>query len=72
MLAKKTLKPGQNSTKTLLDQYDEQLVCVRYRYDWARQLPLKTSELIVENAPWIHPADQIAPDTIVGIKVAHA
>lgn len=72
MLAKKKLKPGQNGTKAMLDQYGEQLVCVRYRYDRARQLRLKTVELIVESTPWIHPADQIAPDAIVGIKVAFA
>ncbi|MBI1765455.1 MAG: hypothetical protein HYR56_28905 [Acidobacteria bacterium] len=72
MLAKKKLKPGQNGTKAMLDQYGEQLVCVRYRYDRARQLRLKTVELIVETAPWIHPADQIAPAAIVGIRVALA
>lgn len=60
MLAKKKLKPGQNGTKAMLDQYGEQLVCVRYRYDRARQLRLKTVELIVESTPWIHPEDQIA------------
>ena len=70
MLAKKKLKPGQNGTKTLLDQYGEQLVCVRYRYDRALQLRVKTVELIVETTPWIHQADQIVPDAIVGIKVA--
>ena len=72
MLAKKKLKPGQNGTKALLDQYGEQLVCVRYRYDRTRQLRLKTVELIVESTPWIHPADQTAPDAVVGIKVAFA
>jgi hypothetical protein len=72
MLAKKTLKPDQNGTNAMLDQYGEQLICVRYRCDRAHQLRLKTVELIVESAPWIHSADQIAPDAIVGIKVAFA
>lgn len=72
MLAKKTIKPSQNSTNAMLAQSGEQLVCVYYRYDRARQLHLKTVELIVESTPWIHPADQIAPDAIVSIKVAFA
>ena len=54
MLAKKKLKPRQNGTKTLLDQYGEQLVRARYRYDRARQLRVKTVELILETTPWIH------------------
>lgn len=63
---------GSNTTKPILDRFGGQLDGVRYRYDRARQLRLKTVELIVESTPWIHPADQIAPDAIVGIKVAFA
>ncbi len=47
-----TLQPGQKGTKKLCDRYGEQLVCVRYRYDAARQRRLKTIELIVEEVPW--------------------
>jgi hypothetical protein len=47
-----TLQPGQKGTKKLYDRYGDQLVCVRYRYDAARQRRLKTVELIVEEVPW--------------------
>jgi len=47
-----TLQPGQQGTKKRCDRYGDQLVCVRYRYDAARQRRLKTVELIVEEVPW--------------------
>ena len=46
------LAPGQNSTKKLVTQYGDRLVCVRYRYDTQRKVRHKTVELIVETAPW--------------------
>lgn len=69
MRARKKLKPGQNGTKNLLDQYGEQLICVRYRYDEEGQLRHKTIELIVETAPWIPQVEQAPHDSIVGVKV---
>ena len=47
-----TLQPGQKGTKKLQDRYGAQLVCVRYRYDAARQRRLKTVESIVEEVLW--------------------
>lgn len=38
MQARKKLKPGQDGTKSLVRQYGEQLICVRYRYDEALQV----------------------------------
>jgi hypothetical protein len=38
------LAPGQNGTKQLLKKYGDQLVCVRYRHDKARQKRIKTIE----------------------------
>jgi len=46
------LKPGQRGTKRLSEQYGEQLVCVRYRYDDATMKRYKTVELIVDVAEW--------------------
>ena len=37
MEIKRTLLPGQAGTRELLRRYGDQLVCVRYRYDKARQ-----------------------------------
>ena len=53
MEVKATLLPGQNGTKQLLQQYDKQLVCVRYRYDKAQQKRVKTIELVIEQTPWV-------------------
>jgi hypothetical protein len=47
-----TVQPDQTGTKKLCDRYGEPLVCVRYRYDAARQRRLKTIALIVEEVPW--------------------
>ena len=47
-----TLQPGQKGTKKLHDRHGAQLVCVRYRYNAARQRRLKTVELIVEEVLW--------------------
>ena len=44
----KTLKPGQNGARDLLNRYGPNLLCVRYRYDeYTRERP-KTVELVVQ------------------------
>jgi hypothetical protein len=48
MKSRKHLKPGQNGTKRLVEQYGDALLCVRYRYDEKRGVHLKTVEIIVE------------------------
>ncbi len=42
-----THKPGLNGTKKYLQQYGDQLVCVRYRYDKSKKRQT-TIELIVD------------------------
>jgi len=69
MRAGKKLKPGQDGTKGLLDQYGEKLVCVRYRYDEGLHVRHKTIELIVETVPWTPHSEPIRSDFIVGVKV---
>ena len=49
------LKPGQKGTKRLLSEYGKSLLCVRYRYDEARGMRMKTVEIIVEEKPWQPP-----------------
>ncbi|MFQ5652738.1 MAG: hypothetical protein ACE5IY_22625 [bacterium] len=49
------LKPGEPGTKKLLEQYGDNLVCVRYRNDRQRNIKTKTVELIVESSPWVPP-----------------
>ncbi|HEX7706320.1 MAG TPA: hypothetical protein VF701_07680 [Thermoanaerobaculia bacterium] len=53
MKTRLTLAPGANGTKELVARYGDRLVCVRYRYDAARRLRIKTVELIEEEAPLI-------------------
>jgi hypothetical protein len=43
------LKPGNKGTKQYVEKYGDALVGVRYRYDKARGVLLKTVELVVED-----------------------
>jgi hypothetical protein len=45
-------KPGERGTQRLVAEYGERLVCVRYRYDPARNKRYKTVELIVAEDDW--------------------
>lgn len=69
-----SLTPGQNGTKTLLARYGDRLVCVRYRYDRARNVRHKTVELIVETMPWSpkprHPRRN--PHDMVAIRIEYS
>ncbi len=46
------LNPGQRGTKQLVEQYGDQLVCVRYRYDETCMRRYKTVELIIDESDW--------------------
>ncbi|WP_420454908.1 hypothetical protein [Rubrivirga sp.] len=60
-----TLRPGQPGTRRHVDRYGDRLVCVRYRYDDARQQRVTTVEVIVDVAPSVPRAG-----TAVGVRVA--
>lgn len=47
----KTLKPGMNGTRRLVEIYGDDLIAVRYRLDPERQLSYTTVELIIEPKP---------------------
>ncbi|TWC28584.1 hypothetical protein FBY03_1359 [Pseudomonas sp. SJZ079] len=47
----KTLKPGMNGTRRLVEIYGDDLIAVRYRLDPERQLSYTTVELIIERKP---------------------
>lgn len=66
MQTRLTLQPGQSSTKALVEQYGDRLVCVRYRYDAAHKRRVKTVELIVEEVPW---EPRPAVDTLMALRV---
>lgn len=58
----------------MLEQYGDQLVCVRYRYNAQRRKRkrFKTVELIVAERAWGPPLPRFAADTIVGVHVDFA
>jgi hypothetical protein len=70
MKTRLTLKPGQNGTKKLMDKYGERLLAVRYRYDPALRIRLKTVELVEEQMPWdpVRPRGH-EPDTMVLLRL---
>lgn len=61
--------PGEPGTKRLLEEYGEQLICVRQRYDAARGVKMKTVELIVEEKPW-KPPFKFRDSDIVPVHIA--
>ncbi|MBN2439685.1 MAG: hypothetical protein JXL20_13925, partial [Deltaproteobacteria bacterium] len=52
MKTRRTLLPGQPGTKKWVKQYGQALMCVRYRYDEARELKLTTVEIVVDASLW--------------------
>jgi len=68
MKSRLNLKPGQKGTKRLVEKYGKSLLYVRYRYDEARGVRLKTVELVVEEKPW-QPQAVFKDGEIVSIRV---
>lgn len=72
MRTKSTLLPSDRGARQRYEQYGDQLVCVRYRYDEQRQKRVKTVELIIKEYDW-KPQGIIQPgDAVVQIRVAPA
>jgi len=53
MEIRKTLRPGDMGTRRLLEQYGDQLICVRYRIDKVACKRYTTVELIVDEKPYV-------------------
>jgi len=70
MTTRLKLKPGQKGTKRLVDQYGDDLVSVRYRYDEESHTRLKTVEIIVERKQWAPPPPLFATDDVVPVRIA--
>lgn len=66
------LKPGQRGTKSMVEQYGDALVCVRYRYDAASRTRVKTVELIVERKQLAQVPRCINDGDIVPVRVGYA
>jgi hypothetical protein len=70
MITRLKLKPGQKGTKSLVEKYGEQLVCVRYRYDDASRTRIKTVELILERKQLPPSAQNIKDEKLVPVQIA--
>lgn len=71
MITRLKLKPGQKGTKALVEQYGDDLVCIRYRYDEASRTRIKTVELVVEKKQLPPQAQSIKDDAIVPVQIAY-
>jgi len=69
MKTRVNLKPGQKGTKGLVEQYGEALLCVRYRYDAAKQKQYKTAEIIVSESDWAPPPAKYPDGILVPLKI---
>ena len=63
------LKPGQNGTKRLVEEYGDRLLCVRYRFDETRGVKLKTVEIVVDEKPLRKP--RFRDNDLVAVHVAY-
>jgi len=63
------LKPGQDGTKRLVEEYGDRLLCVRYRFDEERGVKVKTAEIIVDEKPLTMP--RFKDDDLVPVHVAY-
>jgi len=71
MKIKRIIQPGQAGTKSLLEKYGDNLVCVRYRYDNEQQKMFKTIEIIIDRKPWQPKIKKIPPKEIMNIRIAY-
>ncbi len=69
MITRLKLKPGQKGTKKLAAEHGDALVCVRYRYDEARGLRIKTVELLVEQRAWKPPKRAFMDTDLVPVRI---
>ena len=61
MKIRTVLQPGKRGTKALVKEYGSQLICVRYRYDYAAKKKYKTVELVISEDDW-QPPVALHPD----------
>ena len=67
----RTLLPGKPGTKKLVDQYGDNLLCVRYRYDLKKKQRLTTVEIIVDRQKWYLDKSRVPPNKIMKLKIEY-
>jgi hypothetical protein len=63
---------GQYGAKKLVEQYGENFVSVRYKYDEELQIAIKTVEIIVEKRPWHKNAKKIPMNKLMRVKLDYS
>jgi len=71
MKIQRTLLPGKPGTKRFVEQYDGDLVCVRYRYDEKNEERFTTVEIVVDRQKWKSNESRIPPNKIMNIKIEY-
>jgi hypothetical protein len=65
------LLPGKPGTKKLVDQYGDDLICVRYRYNLKQEQRLTTVEIIVDKQKWNLNESRTPPNKIMNLKIEY-
>ncbi len=71
MKIQRTLTPGRPGTKKLVNQYGDNLVCVRYRYDSKQQQRLTTVEIIIDRQRWTLDPSRTPPNKIMNLRIEY-
>jgi hypothetical protein len=71
MKIQRTLLPGQPGTKRLVNQYGDNLVCVRYRYDLVHRQRLTTAEIIIDRQEWTLDPSRTPPNKIINLRIEY-
>jgi hypothetical protein len=66
---KRIVQPGQPGTKKLVKRYEDNLLCVRYRYDEQKLMMYKTTEIIIEDKPWQENPEKILKNKIMNLRI---
>jgi hypothetical protein len=70
-LSRRILFPGEPGSKKWLNQYRENLVCVRYRYDLKTQQRLTTAEIIVDRQRWTCHPTRTPPNKFMNLRIEY-
>ncbi len=65
------LRPGQQGTKKLVEQYGDRLLNVRYIYNAISEVKMKTVVLVEEQKPWTKKRQYIPANKIMHLKVEY-
>jgi len=71
MKIQRTLLPGQPGTKRLKDEYGDNLICVRYRYDSIKKERLTTVEIVADRQKWIFDQSRTPPNKIMKLRIEY-